>query len=262
MTYKNNSRGFSLIEVIVAATIFSVISLAASNLFVQQINANKQLEDKIEKIQMIRSLEGSLSDAAACQNTLVGAVMPAVDGELAINSIKDSLDNDLYLDGQVIGGLTVEGITLRNRTVVAPSSTGGVELEIHLTGSNGLYLKPYITQLRVQVDASSEVTACVLPSSFGDFELGPHEVLTPVETTRQAQTTCFVSLYVSGPGCSGRQRYLFFGPDQASVTAMTSPRLRTDGLASVETIVPRGHYYRVNTSYAGCGSLRRRCVVE
>lgn len=165
-----NENGSALIQVIIAAAIFSIISLAMSNLIVEQRQATAYLEDQLEKVQFIRNLETVLKDGLSCQKTLQGVSIPGKNKSVKIASIKDNTGTVLYKSNSITGRLKVGDIKVLNQSVLAPDSSGFVEIEVPISrtrkGGGPATFKPYKSKLSITVDSSKKATTCFNPSDL------------------------------------------------------------------------------------------------
>ncbi len=169
-----NEKGFVLIQVMIAATVFSVLALAMMNLISEQRDATAYLEDQLEKIQLMRVFETILKDGIACQNTLGPIQLPrtrAVD----IASLKDNSGADVFQSNQPYNHLLIGQVRVTNDTVPGPSSSGFVDIEMPIsrirTGGGPAHLKSLQFKLGVTVDATRRITSCSAAGS-GTIDYG------------------------------------------------------------------------------------------
>ena len=172
----HRQAGFSLIEVLITAGVLSILSLAMANLTAQQRKSTAYLERQLAKVDLIRNIETILQDGPNCQKTLETITMPAVDASVDVASIKDSSGAEIYESSEIYNRLKLEKIEVINRTVVSASSTGFVDMLVHIKleesaeGPKALY--PGVFRLSVTVDGSNIVSGCS-QTNFGlveDFE--------------------------------------------------------------------------------------------
>lgn len=159
----SDENGVALIQVIMAAAIFSVLSLAMSKLIIEQRQSNAYLEDQLEKIAIIRNLETTLQDGLACQQTLSGLLIRST-GSSNVSDLKDSHGNVIYNSNSIQGNLRIGQIRVSNQTVPSPNSSGFVNIYIPLsrnrTGGGPSHFKTLEHKIKVTVDSSRRVTNC------------------------------------------------------------------------------------------------------
>lgn len=160
----NNQKGFSLIQVMVAGTIMSLLSLSMASLIADQRTATAQLEDQLEKVQLIRSIESVLGDSLSCQNSLSGVSIPANGGSVNVPSLRDTVGNALVSSNAVEGNLMVGQIILRNSSVGSGVSSGFVDIMVPISrvrkGGGPAEMKPIETRVNVSVNAARNVVGC------------------------------------------------------------------------------------------------------
>ncbi len=160
-----NEKGFALIQVIVAAAIGSVLSLAMTNLILEQRISIAYLEDKLEKIQLIRNFETILKDKMSCQKTLEGVrVGSSSTQKINVNGLKDNSGNVVYESNSIIGRLAVGQISITNESVPGPSSSGFINIIMPVSrtrqGEGPSVFKPLEFKLNVTISASRVITSC------------------------------------------------------------------------------------------------------
>ena len=100
-------NGFALLEVVIAAGIMSVLSLAMGKLIADNIGANFQLSDQLEKVQIIRNLETVLKDGVACKKTLGNENVGVKGSEHNISTLNDNLGSVIYSSNSEQGSLYI-----------------------------------------------------------------------------------------------------------------------------------------------------------
>lgn len=166
--YTSNSRkGFAIIQVVIAAAIFSLLALAMSNLIIDQKKSIVYLEDQLERVQLIRNLELILADINSCQNTLQGLLITS-DPSIPVSALKDNRGNDLYQSSSVNGMLRIGQIHLSNSSLTTASTYGFIDINIPIervrSGGGPKQLKTYVTKLGIEVSAiTRRVISCSIP---------------------------------------------------------------------------------------------------
>lgn len=161
----NKEKGFSLIEIIVAAGLISFLSLVIATLISDQRSAIVGLEDQLTKIQTIRSIEDILRNTSSCQNSLQGVSIPAaLNAKVNLANFKDNLNNVFLSSNTNNNNLRVGQMSLTNISIGAPNSTGTIQLEVPFSRIRpGMGLKEfrtYTTVLTVDVDGAYNITSC------------------------------------------------------------------------------------------------------
>ncbi|MGH1468032.1 MAG: type IV pilus modification PilV family protein [Bdellovibrionales bacterium] len=173
-----SQKGFALIQVIIAASILSVLALAVADLISSQRSAVSALEDQLEKIQLIRNIETVLKDGLSCQLSLENTTIGAAGVSTEVPFLKDNTGTTLYQSSTVSQNLLVGQITVTNDSVPGHSSSGFITLEVPIrrvrTGGGPQDLRPYRAKLAVTVDSSSRVTNC----SNSQNSIVGHDLLT------------------------------------------------------------------------------------
>lgn len=154
------SKGFSMIELIVATTILSFLSLSIATLMLEQKKSISLLEDQLQKVELVRNLETILRNGLACQQTLSGVVIP-VSGTTNVTDLKDNSGAIIYSSNTDNQKLRIGQITVANSSVPGPSSSGFVDIQIPISSLfRGLAFKSIQMKVNVTVDAGRAVTSC------------------------------------------------------------------------------------------------------
>jgi prepilin-type N-terminal cleavage/methylation domain-containing protein len=169
-------NGFSLIEVMIVAAIFGFISLAIGKLIIEQQKSITYFEERMEKIQLTRTLETILSDQQACHHSLSGLQIPNQNATIQIANLKDNLGRAVVRSNQKDGRLNIGQITLINQTLVAPLTSGLVDIivPVNRTGTGGgpSHFKPLQHKVRVRVNSSNVVIGCASNNGVEVIEAG------------------------------------------------------------------------------------------
>ena len=210
----HRQAGFSLIEVLIAAGVLSVLSLAMANLVAQQRKSTAYLERQLAKVQLIRNIETILKDGISCQNTLVGTTLPAVGNSVNIGSLRDNGGAIIYRSNHIYNRLQLGQIEVKNATVSTHSSTGFVDMivPIKLASAEGpKALRPGVFRISVSVDSSNIVSGCS-GTDFGfveDFECS-------LTSTNISFETCTVQSDVDTKFCAIRSSPRPHGSEECS----------------------------------------------
>lgn len=174
---KLNSRAFSLIEVMVAMSILTILSYFMADMIVNQQQAISTSEARMENLEIFRQIQGFLVDSKACKETFAGdssatppreAIKLDVDSgggfsTSTVNAIRDQNgavvfeENGTYGNGSVV----ITGVVIKNETVPQEGGTGNAALILSTKRKKGTLKEHTITRtLRLQVVADpSEIDA-------------------------------------------------------------------------------------------------------
>lgn len=164
-----NRNGFSIIELVIASSIMAFLSLAMSSLFIQQKNSISELEDQLEKVELVRNLETILKNGLACQLTLAGVVIPS-SGNSNIANLRDGSGAVIYSSNTIANNLQIGQMSVTNDTVPGPSSSGFVDVTMPVSRvKNGVSFKPIQLKINVTVNAARAVTSCSASTSLAGY---------------------------------------------------------------------------------------------
>lgn len=196
---RTKQEGFAIIQVVIAATIFSFLALAMGSLITEQKKSITYMEDQLEKIQLIRNFETILRDGLSCQKTLKDIkVNRSKKIKVAITGLKDNSGKTIYKSNSSVGNLLTGQIYIKNLSIPGPTSSGFIQvfmpLERKRHGGGPKALRPLEFTLMVTVDGGSKVTDC---STAGTTNV----------TLRESRTTdtCTCNSDEVRTGCSGIQ---------------------------------------------------------
>lgn len=168
-TIKNN-KGFTLVEILIAAALVAGLSTAMMNIFKQQNVAQKKTETSFELSTMVQAMNTTLLDSRACTFTL--APVPNIKTATSIAQIRTLTNQVAFQSGSTYNNLVrIQSMALRNASIlpaVIPPGTKGfgeVELVVTFDKISKIINMPVTTstqtfKLRVEVDSSFRVTNC------------------------------------------------------------------------------------------------------
>lgn len=171
-----SENGFTIISVIIAASIASVVGLAISTLIVSQSSSVSYLEDRLSTLALDSNLQLNFSDSQACTHSLKGK---SILGSQNIMALKDKDANEFVSasPSSVLSSydrLDISAIQLVNVNATnAPGSSGKMNLLVNIErqrNSGPRDLKPKELKLAVTVDASGKIDTCSLTSGSGGGE--------------------------------------------------------------------------------------------
>jgi len=166
----NKESGFTLIGVMVAAGVASIISVAISQLILQQSSSISYLEDRLSKISLDNELKINFSYADTCKNTLNGKDILA---DQSLTTIFDTHNNPIISStAGNYDNIKVKNIRLENVDVpTAPVETGVMKLVIEIERLRGPAsskdVKSLEYDLLVRTDSSSQIDDCTLMTPSG-----------------------------------------------------------------------------------------------
>lgn len=183
-TFLRNSKGFTILEVMIAASLMSIVALGIGSVMVTGGKGQKQLQAQDDARVLVSDMTSMLMDASACANTFAG--MNPVTGAV-ITDIKNSTtagagarytvngkygNNSLILNGMTFGGAgNSTRYPTRAKYTSTTATTGTALLEIdwlqtgtraNQAGSQHLYR---FVLINVTIDGSNIITACAATTS-------------------------------------------------------------------------------------------------
>ena len=182
-------KAFSLIEVLIAMSVLTVLGYFMADMIVGQQQAITGSESRMENIELFRQVQTLLSDKASCEKTLTGdstasPAIPAVKLDLTKDSngkyskiaiadanqaIRDGVENIVFKKGNTYGNgsVKVTGIAVKNESLeIKSGETKGSGTAILLFSTErlkGSLKGKTITRnflLRVVADSSGNITEC------------------------------------------------------------------------------------------------------
>lgn len=159
--------GLALIQVVIAASIFSFLALAMNSLIVDQRYAVIALEDQLKKIQIVRNIETVLKDGISCQQTLNGINLSGP-SRINFGSLKDNSGDIIYTSNSASGSLELGQMYLDNSTIGGPDSYGFIDVNIPIRRTRTrtgvpIDLETYKTKISVTTDSSNTISSCSIP---------------------------------------------------------------------------------------------------
>jgi len=174
---KNKQCGFSLVSVLMAASIMTVLGVMVSQTIIQQGQSVSYLEDRLAKVDFKNKMLSMFSIGDSCTNTLVGK---SILDEQTLDVIKDQNDVtniDLNTgtskahESLIIGSIDLDNIDTPN----APSSEGRMTLSINMervrTGGGPKALSPVELSLRVRTGAAGLIESCTVEGGSGSADI-------------------------------------------------------------------------------------------
>lgn len=173
-----DEKGFSLVQVVVAMSVMSVMGLGLTNMIQNQARSVYYLEDQMSHQNFKKELESLLMDNAICGSSLNGKNLPTTLVSVApasgtdftiINSSGVVLFNPADSNKNSYDNLIINDIRMQNLDIVNPLVGGNVNLQISLgrKRGSGQVLKNINVVKAVMLDASWNVQACLGGSGSG-----------------------------------------------------------------------------------------------
>lgn len=167
-----SSEGFSLIEVIVAMSLMTIIGLSMMSLFSTVLKTQRGLQARDAMRDLTAEIRSTLSDKTACLNTFTGQNL--VGGSAAATIIKDSLNAAKYSSGNVyMGGLLSFNNVVMQEFVPnsAPPNTCKAKLYIYADKTGdfiGVRTAHSVLSAQVEIDSSKNITKCIAIGGLND----------------------------------------------------------------------------------------------
>ncbi len=122
-----SQQGSSLVQVIIAFGLMSVLSLAITKMNTENLKANKRVEYKGEIESLNREIISFMSDAEACNNTFGGLgadlSLLKINGTMSLVEIKDKNDIAKFSTSTKRMGVSINSITVTAFDVATDSAS-------------------------------------------------------------------------------------------------------------------------------------------
>jgi len=162
---KLTEQGFTLIEVMIAVSLLSIMSVALTSMISNQSNVIKQMELKLEKTILAEEITKAFSDKSQCSIMLSGKSLPLVNGYTNLASI--ALPGSLTLttntspqgNALIVGDIKIKNVS----TLTTPAGQALLKVLVPfytMSGSSKTYYKTH----------EVEVAASVLAGTLTDCE--------------------------------------------------------------------------------------------
>lgn len=136
-TYQQKMNGFSLIEILVAAGLISIIGLSVASLMVSFHKENKSLSEKLESIELEQGLNRILADNSSCSCLFDSPAWTTSDTQVSLTHLKRGCTaaNFLVVNAPVSpqSQLIVDSIKIKNINPIGGGNLIG-DIEIALKG--------------------------------------------------------------------------------------------------------------------------------
>lgn len=201
MNSKSQS-GFSLVELMIAVSILSVILYGTMSVFKNQMHNLKVYENKLSKLQLEKDLDLLLRDTVSCNMALSFPITFSDPTNSVFNNfeIKDKygatlLTYDVSSSKNTYDHLKMESIVLTNPNNILPNGSGIAQLIVFMKAENhNLSLAPIEIPVGVSLDASGKVNACSsggLGGSWASMPPGSHcGIFMQTQGSVKAQSDC------------------------------------------------------------------------
>ena len=180
MSAKKN--GFSIVEVLIAAGLMSIIGVGISSFLTKSMKSQKGIQAKGQQRELTNEIRNLLSDKIACENSFKGMnpkqspIPPETTPGFDLQEIKDAAGNVKYGVGSSdkSGLLEVRQIRVSDWDPdVSIPTQGNVVLRIKLSKKDEKTdvkdLLPDIINIKVQLDGTGKIGGCF---SFGKETVG------------------------------------------------------------------------------------------
>ena len=224
LSFLNNSKGFSLIGVIVAAGMAGGLALLLTELTKQTMVTQKKAETGVELVALSQRIVRTLYDERACLNSL-GAAMPIAPsgGSFPILAINSKTNQEIIATGKTYGNrlLKIVSMTVISKAFTSGSGQAEAELKVVISRESSAYTgqrnvtRPF--SLTLELDASNLLAGCV--SNAGAVTQG---VCTALGGTWDpiAGGRCKLLMAEIGSRCTGNQVLLGFNSSGAKICGL------------------------------------------
>ncbi len=169
-------RGFSLVEVMVVASVVAVIGLGSAHMISQQQALATYLEDRLANLQLQNQIQLQLSYTAACTASLNGVSLNLNSSQTSsVTSIRDNLGNVVLSSFSDQGNLRIEQIVLRNRSVPVLGGSGLIDIEVSTTRKRKILDSKAFLPSVVTINASTNPAGAIIRcgGNFGAEIISP-----------------------------------------------------------------------------------------
>lgn len=172
-----NQKGFTIIELVIAASIASFLSLAIASMMVQQQKSNIYISDQLKKNDFDRIVQQMMAENPSCNRTLAGTIIPPGPGRTVnVPALRESNGTVVYRSNSVSDFLQIGQMSVENISVTARPGVGSVRFRVPVErqrdGGGPKEFRPFQTTVRVTVNAAGNITACGAESTHSGLELG------------------------------------------------------------------------------------------
>jgi hypothetical protein len=177
-TLGGKEDGVAMIQVIISASLVSILSLVFASMMSNQNDAIAHLETKMTKIDITRNVQGILIDKESCLETLSPIAIPSIGSHSPLTDIKDKQGKSIYSSFSSVNKIDLGQINIKNESVSGPDSSGYIKLVIPSkrrdSTQTGQDLKSLEFDVAVSVNAANQVVSCSTGSKSveiltGDF---------------------------------------------------------------------------------------------
>ncbi|MBT3585213.1 MAG: prepilin-type N-terminal cleavage/methylation domain-containing protein [Halobacteriovoraceae bacterium] len=164
-----NSKGFSLIEIMIAVGLMSVISLGVMHFMENQTKSANTMETKMEANSFLMEFQNYLTKAGVCSNSLKGLTLPSdEEGEVEFDELKSPIGKTKYQTGKRFpSNIILEKMTLSNfEAENTAGDMGSMELTLHFRKPKMTYGNKIIKKkinIEVLKDDSGKILNCGPP---------------------------------------------------------------------------------------------------
>jgi type II secretory pathway pseudopilin PulG len=274
----------SLVEIMVALGILSILALAFATFVVNQQKNMAALEQKEDSVELRNYLMLSLQNASVCTCQLNPNLTEddsndanlwfnsnMTDGSQTINLKKlrtgcGVSDPNIAFEGQVLpSGLTMEKIELKNIVPTGVTNEWQGDIVISWLQSSVKYsLKPISLRQKFLIDPTSPaanriVSMCVANNGnpYGSIGIGD-PVIIPQNTVQQAATDGFLTMYIGQSNAADNSAYICAGSNKADVSlcyvlpggigpGADTILTRATGYSGSSAMIKKGQWFQVQS---------------
>jgi type II secretory pathway pseudopilin PulG len=176
-----SKNGFTIVEVLVAFGLLSLLGLVAAGLFQMMTKQQSSIQDKGASGEILTSLSQYLLSDLACQNEYVNKTIPAIGGtaSFSVNSFKGLGTVGTLSEGSQINETTGTPFKILKFEISTPAGQtfkptsnnlfyAQVEIRLQM-GKGNLTYAPRILSVPVLVDSTNKIKKCQLAITADQF---------------------------------------------------------------------------------------------
>ncbi len=153
-----NSKGFSLVEVVIVVGLMGVIAVGVASMMADMHKSVARLEDQLSKTGLKERLNFLLAEEDSCNQSMVGKTLSTLNQEIVV---KDSTGETVLKSGDVYDYLSVDKIELYTDNP-QPNRYNTAELVVFVESQRfkDLRMHPVTVDVHVYLNAAMQVTGC------------------------------------------------------------------------------------------------------
>ena len=166
---QRKNQGFSLVELMIAVSIMSVVLYGSMTMFSNQMNNLKVFENKLSKLNLEKELGKIVAESASCNSAITFPISFSDPSNSVFNNIEISdkygnllISPDVTSSKNVYDHLQMSSIVLTNPNNIPANGSGIATLLVFPKPKNSkLSMSPIEVPIEVVLDATGDVSSCV-----------------------------------------------------------------------------------------------------